>query len=198
MNKNKEKDEEKAPEYDFKKDKKEQTIEQQIEDKLIEEERKRKKTDDVHILDIAKNPPVPGYMKVELKKAALTTKNEDDKEVTMQVLALPLEKTEGGVMKPPEDDPTVFVNADGDSVQVYDTIFDIDLKQMAEGQISDCASTIFPMLMDEYVQLALDEKKARQPEKRKEEFKWWWVLVLIMIIIPIILITVQVLPGLIG
>jgi len=194
----KKKETEKEPVYTFTEDKPlEKTIDEQVEEKLIELEQKRKQNSDVHILDIAKDPPEPGYMKVELKKAEITTKNEDDKEIRIPVVVLPLEEKQVDRI-PPKDDLSIFINADGDRLQVYDTIFDIDLKQMAEGQISDCASTIFPMLMDEYVQLALDEKKARTPEKRKDEFKWWWVLVLAMIIIPIILITMTVLPGLIG
>jgi hypothetical protein len=195
----KKKADEKEPVYVFDDEEKkpEESIDDQVERKLVELEQRRKSTEDVHILDIAKNPPEPGYMRVELKKAVVTTRDEDDKEIKVHALGMPLiEKIDDHM--PPKDDPTIFVNINGDSVQLYDTIFDVDLKQMAEGQVSDCASTIFPMLMDEYVQLALDEKKARQPEKRKEEFKWWWVIVLIMIIIPIILITIQVLPGLIG
>jgi len=186
-------DEKKEPDYSFKTDKAEKSIDQQVEDKLIEVEAKRREKDNIHILDIAKNPPEQDYMKTELLKAELKTKDQDEKEITMTVVAMPLEKN--GIT--PEDN-TVFTNKDGDKVKIFDPIFEINLRQMFEGQISDCASTIFPMLMDEYVQLALDEKKARQTEKRKEEFKWWWILVLMMILIPIILITVTVLPGLMG
>ena len=184
---------EKEPDYSFKPDKEERSIEQQVEMKLIEQEMRRREKDSIHILDIAKNPPEPDYMKTELLKAELRTKDQDDKDITYTVAAMPLEKN--GVT--PEDN-TVFTNKEGDKVKIFDPIFEINLRQMFEGQISDCASTIFPMLMDEYVQLALDEKKARQTEKRKEEFKWWWILVLMMILIPIILITVTVLPGLMG
>lgn len=188
--KEKEPKEEVPVSYDLKADD-DKTIEEKIEDKMVDLERQSAMSDDVHILDVEKNPPEPGYMDGKLIEAELTAKNDDGKEVKVKVLAQPLGPN------PPKDN-TIFVNIDGDKLQLYETIIDIDLKQMAEAQISDCASTIFPMLIDESVQLALDEKKIRQPEKRKEEFRWWWVLVLIMIIIPIILITLQVLPGLMG
>lgn len=196
MIKKKEDKESKEQSYDFKEEQQEETIEQQVEKKLIEEEQRRKKTDDVHILDIAKDLPMPEYMRVELKKAELTTKNDDDKDIKVPVFALPLLKPEKS--EPPKDDLNIFMNADGDIVQLYETIFDIDLKQMAEGQISDCASTIFPMLIDEATQLAVDEKKARTPEPRKEPYKWTWVLIAFVLIIMITLITLQILPGLMG
>lgn len=184
------KDEE--PEYDFR-DESGKSVDDLVDERLIKLEEQRKTAEDIHILDIKKNPPEPGYMRVELKKAVVSTKDEDDRPLSVIRTALPLDEK---MQEPPKQDPTVFVNANGDTLQTYDTIFDVDLKQMYDGQVSDCSSTIFPMLMDEAVQLALDEKKIRSPEKRKEEFKWWWVLVLLMILIPIILITIQVLPGL--
>lgn len=178
------------------------SVESRIEEKLIEEEEKRKQEETIHILDIAKNPPKPDYMKAELRGAELKTKDEDGDDVTIPVVVLPLDR-KGTTQDASElpgipTDTTVFVNANGDTVQVYDPIFDINLKQQFDAQVSDCASTIFPMLMDEYVQLALDEKKAWTPEKRKEEFKWWWVLILLLVIIPMLLITLTVLPGFFG
>jgi hypothetical protein len=181
------KKEEKKDDYDFKTDNR--SIEEKIDEKLQQEEKQREEGGDLHILDIAKNPPEPGYMKVELKKAEVTLKDTDEK---IQALGLPLAETIFPA-KPPED-PTVFININGDTVQLYDTIFETDLKQMADAQVSDCASTIFPMLIDEAIQLALDEKKARTLEKRKEEFKWWWIVVLMLIMIPILIVATQVLP----
>ena len=181
--------------YDFTATETDKKIDALLEEKQITNE-KEKHYDDVHILDIAKNPPEKDYMKVELKKAVIHTKNEDEQPVDVDVLALPLVKD--NKKEPPKDDPTVYVNCEGDKMQAYDTIIDIDLAQMAEAQVSDCASTIFPMLLDEYCLLAIEDKKAHTPEKRKEEFKWWWVLLLMMIIIPIILITITVFPSLMG
>ena len=189
----KEKNGEAKDSYEFKAKEPEMSIEEQIDAKMQEWE-KQDQTDDLHILDVAKNPPEPGYMKVELKKATIHTKDEDEEPIAVEALGMPLNENH---RKPPND-PSIYVNCNGDSIQAYDTIFDVDLAMMAEAQVSDCASTIFPMLVDETVALALEEKKARTPEKRKEEFKWWWVLLLMMIIIPIILITITVFPSLMG
>jgi len=176
--------------YDFKDEKKdkEKTIAEQVDEKMQEIE-KQETSEDLHILDIAENPPEPGYMKTELKKAVVQTKDEDDEDITIDSLGLPLnEKAED--KKPPKDNPSIFVNCNGDLMQAYDPILDIDLAMMAEAQVSDCASTIVPMLIDETVELALEEKKARTPEKRKEQGSWLWIVILLMLIlIPVLLIT---------
>ena len=119
--------------YDFKEKEPEKTIEEQIDEKMLEWE-KQDQQDDLHILDIAKNPPEPGYMRAELKKAVLTTKDEDDMEIKIDALALPLNKetTEDGtiIKEPPKDDMTIYKNCNGDTLQAYDTILDIDLAQI--------------------------------------------------------------------
>jgi hypothetical protein len=182
--------------YNFKGEDK--SLEEQIDEKLKDEEKRHLEAEDIHILDIAKNPPEQGYMRSTLNKAELYTKGETEKAVKITVIAMPLEEIIMGSPPIIPKDPNIFINANGEQIRIFDPIFDIDLKQMADGQVSDCASTIFPMLLDQYVNLAVDEKKARAPEKRKEEFKWWWILVLILILVPIILITMTILPGLFG
>lgn len=186
------KEEKKEPTYDFTEEK---TIEQKVDEKINRHETKRLEHEDIHILDIQKNPPEPGYMNVDLKKAKLKTKDDDEEPIDIDVVALPLKDK---YTEPPKDNPLIFINTNGESIEIYDPIIDIDLKQVFDSQVSDCASVIFPMLMDEYLRVAVEEKKAWQPEKRKEEFKWWWVLLLMMIIIPIILITITVFPSLMG
>jgi hypothetical protein len=188
--------EENKESYDFKAEHS-KTIEEQIDEKMREWE-KQDEPDDLHILDIAKNPPEPGYMKTELKKAVLHALDEDGEPLDIDALALPLQKEEKPEKTPPRDDPTVYVNCEGDKLQVYDTIFDIDLAQMAEAQVSDCASTIFPMLIDETVALAVEEKKIRTLEKRKNEFQYWWVILLVLMIVALVGITFTVLPGIMG
>jgi hypothetical protein len=192
MKKNKGNEETKQPDpYQFPRE--EKSIEQLIDEKLVEEEQKRTDKDDIHILDIAKDPPVEGYMKTELDKAKIKTLSEDNQLIELDCAALRLGHTNN---KPPEDDISIFINAVGDVVQVYDAIMDIDLKQMADAQVSDCASTIFPTIYDEGVQIAVDEKKAWTPEKRKDEFQYWWIVVLIMILVPMLLFVFTVLPDL--
>ncbi len=197
MAKKEKKEEDSDHTYDFKETKVEKTIEEQIDEKMQEWEQ-QKAPDDLHILDIAKDPPEPGYMDVQLKKAVLKTTDEDEKPLEVDTLVLPLQSEKDASKTPPKDDPTIYMNCDGERLQAFDTIMSIDLSQMAEAQVSDCAANIVPMLIDNTVSLAVEEKKARTLEKRKEEFKWWWVLLLMMIIIPIILITMTVLPGLMG
>ena len=91
--------------------------------------------------------------------------------------------------------PTVVSEAVDKTVPVHeplieqDVFFTIDLNTLIQADVAACPSNVMPMLIDEYVGMALAEKKAYEPEKRKrDEFNWWWIIFILMPIPAIILI----------
>jgi hypothetical protein len=165
-------------------------IEKKVDEKFKEE--KEKKQEDISIEDLTENIPLPGYMKTDLKAAVVKGKDEtgithEEQCVTFEVN--PDDKNADFAEIEYKDGKTEL-KKDGRKLIIYDPIFSMDLKEHAEGQISDCASTVFPQIADEMVQLALDEKRQRGPELRKPLFNYWW-LILLGIMIPVIIITVM-------
>jgi len=124
-------------------------------DKLID----TKQLDESNPLERAKKfeevkrfPPEPGYMKVELYEG------EQNGEPVV-------------VSKSKGPDGT------GDElVYVHDPFMTIDLKTAIDADVAAVPSNTVPMLIDQSVQLAMNEKKTFKPEKRKEEFNWWWLV----------------------
>lgn len=159
--------------YSFNKDKKDTTedikkIEETV-DGLREEYRKK---DSYDMDEVASNLPQPGYMRAELKKGELLTKDEDGYIIKQPCTVMPFDEGE-------------FSDGKGNKVMVFDTIFDIDLNELFQGQLSECASTVMPNLIQEAESIAIYEKEVREPKQRKEEFKYWWIILLLMI--PILL-----------
>jgi hypothetical protein len=63
---------------------------------------------------------------------------------------------------------------------IEDPFMTIDLNTLIQADVAACPSSVMPMLVDEYVQIALAEKKEFKPEKPKKEFNYWWILFLLM------------------
>ena len=92
--------------------------------------------------------------------------------------------------------PTVVSEAIDKTIPAHETqikqdvFFSIDLNTLIQADVAACPSNVMPMLIDEYVGMALAEKKAYEPEKRKrDEFNWWW-LVFAAIPIPAIILII--------
>jgi len=108
---------------------------------------------------VKRDPPSPGYMKVELFE-------EEDKNGNRIVIS---KDTEGTEIK-------------------HDPIFTVDLKTSIDADITGCPSNVMPMLIDEAVQLAMNEKKEFKPEKRRDEFNYWWLVMGLLMLPGIILV----------
>lgn len=72
------------------------------------------------------------------------------------------------------------------SVEVPEGYYSIDLRSLLLAQLSDCPSTVIPMLIDHGVRTAVDIKEAYKPEKRTIPFHYWWVLILFIGIMVIV------------
>jgi len=57
--------------------------------------------------------------------------------------------------------------------------YDIDLNTLVLAQLSDCPSTVIPMLIDHGIRVAVDIKNAYRPEKRQLNFNYLWVIIFI-------------------
>jgi len=136
-----------------------------------------KKWDESNPLERAKkfqqvkaNPPEPGYMKVEVFKETDSNGN-------------PIV-----VSKSTDDKRTV-------KEVKHNPIFTIDLNTLITADVAACPSNVVPMLIDQAVQLAMNEKKTFKPEKRKEMFNWWWIVMALLMIPGIILIVLLFIGG---
>lgn len=109
------------------------------------------------------NPPKPGYMKVDVFEG----RDEDEDRI-----AISRSKNEAGEY--------VYIE--------HDPIFTIDLNTAIAADVAACPSHVMPQLIDEYVQLAMEEKKEYKPEKRKDEFNWWWIVFFLLMTPGILLV----------
>ena len=188
---NKKKEETSDKDYEFNLD---NDIEKAIDKKLAEQ---KEKTEELTIEHLKENMPEPGYMKTTLNAAVV--KGVDEKgelrEEKCVAFEVDLKDKDADFMEITYDDKgNPVLKPDGRRFIIYDPVFSMDLHEHAEGQISDCASTIFPQIADEMVQLALDEKRQRSPELRKPLFNYWWII-LLLCMIPVIVITLMFVKG---
>jgi len=167
-------------------------IEEIIDKKLVEDKKKH----EIDIEYIKNNLPEKKSMETILKKAIVKGKDQNDvlQEKQCVVFETQLDDKNADFMEIIYNDGEPELKKDGRKVIIYDPVFSMDLREHAEGQISDCAATTFPMIADKMVQIALDEKKLRQPEERKAIFNYWW-LILLMIMIPVIIVTLMIVRG---
>ena len=114
---------------------------------------------------VKRDPPGPGYMKVEL----FEEKDENGNRVFSK-------DTKGTEIK-------------------HDPMFTVDLKTSIDADINGCPSNVMPMLIDERVQLAMNEKKEFKPEKRRDEFNYWWIVMGLLMVPGIILIILWIFLG---
>lgn len=181
--------------YSFDLDNDIEDLERRIDEKISDQ--KEKKQDELSIEHLKENMPEPGYMKTTLNAAVV--KGVDEKgelrEEKCVAFEVDLKDKDADFMEITYDDKgTPVLKPNGCKVIIYDPVFSMDLHEHAEGQISDCASTIFPQIADEMVQLALDEKRQRSPELRKPLFNYWWII-LLLCMIPVIIITLMIVSG---
>lgn len=102
---------------------------------------------------VKQNPPNPDYMKVDFF------------EVTAD-----------------DGAPTVETRGGGKTF-VHDPFFSIDLNTLIESDVAAVPSNVVPMLIDQNVQLALDERNLfRREDKQSDQFRYWWILIIILII----------------
>lgn len=191
MSKESKKKDEDAKDYSFNID---NDIEKEIDRKLAEQEKKPEELSIEHLHD---NMPEPGYMKTELNAGVVKGLDEKGelREEKCVVMEVDLKDKDADFMEIVYDDKgNPVLKPDGRKVIIFDPIFSMDLHEHAEGQISDCASTVFPQIADEMVQLALDEKRQRSPELRKPLFNYWWII-LLLCMIPVIVITLMFVKG---
>lgn len=163
-------------------------IDKKVDEKFEEEKNKR----EFNIDDLKENIPDPGYMDTILNAAVVKGKDENGEQHEEKCVALEvqLKDKDADFMEIEyKDGKTPTIKNDGRKVVIYDPVFHMDLREHAEGQISDDASTIFPKILDQAVQFALDEKRIRNPDQRKPNFNYFW-LVLLGIMIPAIIVTV--------
>jgi hypothetical protein len=142
-------------------EKKEKTTEEQV-DKLLEESEKLDLMNPseraVKYNMLKKNLPPAGYNEIKLYQV----KEEGGKQILI----------------------SVSKKADGDYKFIeHEPISSIDLNKLLTEDINSCPSSVMPMLIDESVQVALQEKKEFKPEKAHREFNWWWI-VFFMLPIP--------------
>ena len=65
-------------------------------------------------------------------------------------------------------------------VELPDDVYRIDLRTLLNAQLSDCPSTVIPMLIDHAVRTAVDIKDTYRPERRLPQFEYMWVIFLII------------------
>ena len=168
-------------------------------DKLVDEKfQEEKNQGDFDIDDLKENLPVPGYMKTDLNEAVVKgPPNETGTINEEKCVAFELELTDKDadfIEFIYDKDGKPQIKQDGRKVTIFDPVFSMDLREHADGQISDDASTIVPKIIDQSVQFALDEKNTRNPDQRKPLFNYWW-LILLMIMIPVIIVTLMIVRG---
>lgn len=115
-------------------------------------------------VEVKKNPPKPDYMKIEVF--------EGDDNGEPIVVSKSTDK----------DDTEVLIE--------HDPFFTIDLKTLIDADVAACPSNVVPMLIDQAVQLAMNEKITFKPKKRKDEFNWWWVVMGLLMLPGIFLIVI--------
>lgn len=170
-------------------------IHREIDEKINQQVKNQQEP--INIEDLKENLPEPGYMKTELNAAIVKGKNiagENIEERCVSFEVLKDDKDADFMEIEYDADGKPKLKPDGRKVIIFDPVFTMDLREHAECQISDCASTVFPQIADEMVQLALDEKHQRGPEQRKPLFNYWW-LILLMIMIPVIIVTLMIVRG---
>lgn len=64
--------------------------------------------------------------------------------------------------------------------QVPDGVYAVDCNALLRAQISDCPSTVIPMLIDHGIRTAVDIRNTYRPEKRLPSFNLIWLLLLIV------------------
>lgn len=102
---------------------------------------------------VKKNPVKPGYMKIEVYEG----EDENGNRVAVS-------KSESN-----------------NKVLIHDPIRTVDLNTSIQADVAACPSNVMPMLIDEYVQMAVSEDKTFKPEKkRRDGFNWWWVVFFLM------------------
>jgi hypothetical protein len=149
--------------------------------------RRRRKVD-IDPEFIESHPVKEGYMEVSLRKAKVEIEDKESGTVTEHIMAVqPLDQN-----VPDNDLPEgefQFKDKKGKvhKIAIYDYLFKSDLKALVKGQFFPCPAQVFPTINDRLVQTALNEKKAKFPEHRKEEKFPFWIILLIMVPILIIL-----------
>lgn len=63
---------------------------------------------------------------------------------------------------------------------IPDDMYAIDLNALYNAQLSDCPSTVIPMLIDHGIRTAVDIRDTYKPEKRHLDFQYWWVIFLVI------------------
>lgn len=134
---------------------------------------------------IKKHLPKDGYMKVELKKAIITSETPDKTIIKEHAAILPL-----GASEPVPEGECVLVDpktGKKHKIAIYDTVFRTDLRTLIQSQLYECPSTVFPTIVERLVQTALNEKNAKYPEKRSDKKDWFWLIILIMVPVLIVI-----------
>jgi len=169
-------------------------LHKEIDKKIAEQDNK---PEELNIEHFKENMPEPGYMKTTLNAAVVkgTDESGEAHEEKCVAFEVDLKDKDADFMEITYDDTgNPVLKPNGRKVIIFDPVFSMDLHEHAEGQISDCASTVFPQIADEMVQLALDEKRQRSPELRKPLFNYWWII-LLLCMIPVIVITLMFVKG---
>lgn len=110
--------------------------------------------------EVKKNPPLKDYMKVDTYSGMKTKTGEP---VVVSISHGP-------------------AGTEEEKIILHDPIMSVDLNTSVKADIAACPSNVVPMIIDERLQLAADEKKEYKPEKRKPEFNWGWILILFLLV----------------
>jgi len=76
-----------------------------------------------------------------------------------------------------------------------DRFFSVDLNTCIMADVAACPSNIISMLIDQWVNVAINEKKTFKPEKRKDEFNWWWLVLGLCMVPGIVVMVLMFLSG---
>lgn len=105
---------------------------------------------------VKKYPPKPGFMKVDVFDGVDSDGNR------------------------------IAISQSSEKTLFHDPIMSIDLNTSIGADVAACPSNVMPMLIDEYVQIAMEEKKDYKPEKPETQFNWWWIVFFLLMIPGII------------
>ena len=166
-----------------KKDKKKTVVADKdlVEDKALIE-RARAKADELRKLDehnpleqamkfdvVRKNPPVPGFMKVECFKA-------EDNDGNSCIMSK---------SKIPKDIMSKSDTPDGIKWIKDKPFFITDLHSAIESNIAGCPSNVGPLILAEGIKLAKLKKDVWKTEKRKDENKLMVIMIIAMVTISV-------------
>jgi len=122
---------------------------------------------------VKQNPPVPGYMKVDMYKG----KDAKGRPIVKSVSEH--DDGNGKIVKHEFDE---------------DPFYTVDLNKAIMADVAACPSNVGPMLLDMAQKFVELKKGAFKQDKRRSEFSWWWI-VLAVLLIPGILTVVFMMFG---